>query len=213
MRGVSAAFCFSVMLWPCVFLLIFTSPRSIDAHPSRARVFAGFPQTDLFAKRALFDGASPDSCVNAGASLTSLVIRTNGAVKGVSRAFVVAGACSLQVWSGSALGCRTPRLRSWELPAVRVLTAYADRYNSSFQLRRVIRKSKFTVSGLSERSGRLENLEASATFGTGCYVVTRHSWQLDEMRRIVNAMMESFQRLGKSSCKRIGCIGNLNVLE
>ena len=36
------------------------------------------------------------------------------------------------------------------LPAVREFTAYADRYNSSFQLPRVIRKSNFTVSALSE---------------------------------------------------------------
>ena len=34
--------------------------------PSHARVHAGFPQADLFAKRALFDGALPASSVNVG---------------------------------------------------------------------------------------------------------------------------------------------------
>ena len=54
-------------------------------------VRAGFPRKDLFAKRAL-DG---------GALSTSMVIQPSGADKGVSTAFVVAGA----VTSGMVRQC------------------------------------------------------------------------------------------------------------
>ena len=65
-RGVCAALCFSIMSWLCVFLLIFTLPSRIDVYPSRAHADACLFHTDLFAKGALFDGAS----------LTSHVIRS-----------------------------------------------------------------------------------------------------------------------------------------
>ena len=71
---------------------------------------------------------------------------------------------------------------------VRVLTAFVDRHNYSLQLRRAVRKSTFTVSALPDRI-RLANLEASATFRTGCQIVTRSSWQLGETRRTADAMM------------------------
>ena len=67
------------MSWLCVILLVFTSPRSTNVHPSRARARAGLPHTDLFAKRALFDGASP----------TLLVIRSKVPDEWVSTAVVV----------------------------------------------------------------------------------------------------------------------------
>ena len=125
------------MSWLCVFLLVFTSPRS-------ARVQAGFLHKDLLTKRALFDGASP----------TSLVIRPKRADKWVSTAVAAAGAF-------------TPGMvRSLGLPAVRVLAAFADRYNHSFQFWRVFRKSNFAVGTLPVRI-RLENLEAGATFQDG----------------------------------------------
>ena len=98
--------CFSVMLWLCVFLLVFTSPRRIGLHPSNARVHAGFPPADLFAKRAWFDGALPAPSVNVGfphkdlfakpalsdgPSSTSPTIQPKGVDNEGSIAFAVAG--------------------------------------------------------------------------------------------------------------------------
>ena len=87
----------------------------------------------------------------------------------------------------------------------------------------MVRKSNFTVSALPDRTW-LENLKANATFRMERHVVTRSSWQLVEIRRTADAMMDvnmSFQWLvldstgfsDKRSWKRIGWIGNLNVLE
>ena len=70
------------MSWLCVFLLVYTSPRRIDSHSLRARVNAGFLYKDLFAERALFDGATP----------TSPVIRPNGPDKWVLLVVEVTGA-------------------------------------------------------------------------------------------------------------------------
>ena len=134
-------------------------------------------------------------------------------------AVVVAGAFSShQVWSGSAFGCPRRQLRSLGLLAVRALPAFADRYSHSFQFWRVVRKSNFTVSALPDRI-QLENLEASATLKMERHVVTRGSWQLGEIRRGADAMMDvnivldSTGFSDKSSWKRIGWIGNLSVFE
>ena len=70
---------------------------------------------------------------------------------------------------------------------MRVLTAFADRYYHSFQLRRVVRKSNFTVSAPPDRI-RLEKLEVS-NVQDGCSVVVRSSWRLGEVRCTADAMM------------------------
>ena len=106
-RCFRCVFFFHHVVVVCVFLLIFTSPRRVGVHPSHAHANAGFPHTDLLAKRALFDGALSVPDVSAGfphkdlfakrslidgASSTSQMIRPSCTDQGSKTASVDAGA-------------------------------------------------------------------------------------------------------------------------
>ena len=98
--------CFPVMSWLRVFVLVFTSPRRTSTLLCLARVRAGFPDADLFAKRTRFDGALPASSFNVdlhhkdlcakpasndGASSTLPMIQPRGVDKESSIASAVTG--------------------------------------------------------------------------------------------------------------------------
>ena len=152
-RAVSAAFVPRLrhVVVVCVFLLLFTSPRRMDLHSSRARVNAGFLHEDLLAKRALFDGASP----------TSLVIWPTGPDKWGWRS---------DSRHGQAVRLGAGRAEvAW--PTVRVMTPFEDRSNKSSQLRRVLKEVVYlhrrwaAVPHLAEKSGGGRSVED----GSPCY--------------------------------------------